>query len=146
MTRSWRVRRSRSCPPERSRTPRRSRTDSAVGSDLTYETILIDKGNDRVVRLARYDLSQVVLEVVAFSVRLANAPGQTGGPGKYRVPALGIRVAEQAWSVAGIDDLEPPEGDTVTGTYTEALAALRRRQAERPTRRAGSRSSVCTSG
>jgi hypothetical protein len=104
----------------------------AVGSDLTYETILIDKGNDRVRRLPRYDLSQVVLEAVAVFGAAGDAPGRTGGPGKYRVESLGIRVAEPAWSVAGVDDLEPPEGDTVTGTYTEALAALRRRQAERP--------------
>jgi hypothetical protein len=104
----------------------------AVPSDLTYETILIDKGNDRVRRLPRYDLSQVVLEAVAVFGASGEAPGRTGGPGKYRVESLGIRVAEQAWSVAGVDDLEPPEGDTVTGTYTEVLGALRRRQAERP--------------
>jgi hypothetical protein len=48
------------------------------------------------------------------------------------VASLGISVAEQSWSVAGIDDLEAPEGDTSTGTYTEVLAALRRRQSERP--------------
>jgi hypothetical protein len=104
----------------------------AVGSDLTYETILIDKGNDRVRRLPRYDLSQVVLEAVAVFGATGDAPGRAGGPGKYRVESLGIRVAEQAWSVAGIDDLAEPEGDTVTGTYTEVLAALRRRRAERP--------------
>jgi hypothetical protein len=73
-----------------------------------------------------------VLEAVAVFGAAGDAPGRTGGPGKYRVESLGIRVAEPAWSVAGVDDLEPPEGDTVTGTYTEALAALRRRQAERP--------------
>jgi hypothetical protein len=104
----------------------------AVPSDLTYETFLIDKGNDRVRRLPRYDLSQVVLEAVAVFGATGEAPARTGGPGKYRVPSLGIRVVEPAWSMAGVDDLEPPEGDTVTGTYTEVLTALRRRQAERP--------------
>jgi hypothetical protein len=74
-----------------------------------------------------------VLEAVAVFGASGEAPGRTGGPGKYRVPSVGIRVAEQAWSVAGVDDLEAPEGDTVTGTYTEVLGALRRRQAERPT-------------
>jgi hypothetical protein len=103
-----------------------------VPSDLTYETILIDKGNDRVRRLPRYDLSQIVLEAVAVFGASGEAPGQNGGPGKYRVASLGISVAEQSWSVAGIDDLEAPEGDTSTGTYTEVLAALRRRQSERP--------------
>jgi hypothetical protein len=107
----------------------------AIGSDLTYETILIDRGNDRVRRLPRYDLSQVVLEAVAVFGAAGEAPGQTGGPGKYRAPSLGIRVTEQAWSVAGVDDLEPPEGDTPTGTFTEVLAVLRRRQAERPAER-----------
>ncbi len=104
----------------------------AVESDLTYETILIDKGNDRVRRLPRYDLSQFVLEAVAVFGAAGEAPGRTGGPGKYRVASLGIRVAGQAWSVAGIDDLEAPEEDAVTGTYTAVFAALRRRQAERP--------------
>jgi hypothetical protein len=104
----------------------------AVVSDLTYETILIDRGNDRVRRLPRYDLSQVVLEAVAVFGASGEAAGQSGGPGKYRVESLGIRVAEPAWSVAGIDDLEPPEDDSPAGTYTEVLAALRRRRAERP--------------
>ena len=103
----------------------------AVPSDLRYETILIDKGNDRVRRLPRYDLSQVVLEAVAVFGASGEAPGRNGGPSKYRVPGLGIRVAEQAWSVAGVDDLEEPEGDSVAGTYTEALEALRRTQSKR---------------
>jgi hypothetical protein len=73
-----------------------------------------------------------VLEAVATFGAAGQTPGQTGGAGKYRGPGLGIRVAETKWSVTGVDDLEPPDGTTVSGTYTEALEALRARQAERP--------------
>lgn len=106
---------------------------AAVTSDLQYETILIDHGQDTVVRLGLYDLSAVVLEATATFGAAGQTPNQTGGPGKYRVPGLGIRIAGAEWSVAGVDDLEPPDGTTFRGTYTEALEALRTRQAEHPT-------------
>lgn len=105
---------------------------AAITSDLQYETILIDRGQDILVRVGLYDLSAVVLEAIATLGAAGQTPGQTGGAGKYRVPGLGIRVAETEWSVAGVDDLESPEGTTATGTYTEALEALRAIQAERP--------------
>jgi hypothetical protein len=105
---------------------------AAITSDMQYETILIDRGQDTVVRVGSYDLRAVVLEAVATFGAAGQTPGQTGGAGKYRGPGLGIRVAETKWSVTGVDDLEPPDGTTVSGTYTEALEALRARQAERP--------------
>lgn len=106
---------------------------AAVTSDMTYETILIDRGRDTVERIGLYDLSAFVLEAVATFGAAGQASGQTGGAGKYRVSGLGIRVAKAEWSVTGVDDLEPPDGTTFSGTYTEALEALRARQAEHKT-------------
>jgi hypothetical protein len=106
---------------------------AAVTSDMKYETILIDRGQDTVERFGLYDLSALVLEAVATFGAAGQTSGQTGGAGKYRVSGLGIGVSEAEWSVTGVDDLEPPDGTTFSGTYTEALEALRARQAERPT-------------
>jgi len=106
---------------------------AAVTSDMRYETILIDRGQDTVERFGLYDLSPAVLEAVATFGAAGQTSGQTGGAAKYRVSGLGIRVSAPEWSVTGVDDLEPPGGTTFRGTYSEALEALRTRQAERPT-------------
>jgi hypothetical protein len=105
---------------------------ATIASELTYETILIDYREDRIIRLDSYTLSQDVFEAAAAFGSAGQAPGHTTGAGKYRVPGMGIRVAEPIYGVVGVDDLVAAEGVTVTGSYSQALAAARAYQAEHP--------------
>lgn len=101
-----------------------------IARELTYETIKIDKGQDRFVVLPDYTLNQEVFEAVAAFGAAAEAPTETTGPTKYRGRTLGIKLSEPEYVVAGLDDLVAVEGSR--GTYTQAVAALRAQEAAAP--------------
>lgn len=105
---------------------------AVVASELEYETILIDNRDDSIVRLGPYTMPPGVLEAAAAFGSAGEPPARSSGAGKYRVSALGIRVVEPVFAVADTDDLAPVAGVSTTGTYTQALAALRARQTEQP--------------
>ncbi len=104
----------------------------AIDSEMIYETILIDHREDRLIRLGSYSLSQEVFQAAAFFGSAGQAPSKTTGAGKYRASGLGIRIAEPVYGIAGVDDLAAAEGVAATGSYSQALAALRAHQAEAP--------------
>jgi hypothetical protein len=102
----------------------------AIPSEVTYETILIDHKQDRLVRLENYFLSQEVFVAAASFGSAGQAPGLAVGAGKYRAAGLGIQISEPAYTVATVDDLTGVEGITVMGSYAQVLAALRAHQAQ----------------
>jgi len=104
----------------------------AIAAELTYETILIDRGQDRLVRLDRYILVRDVFEAAAAFGAAGGAPTRTAGPGKYRVPRLGIRVTEPSYGVAGVDDLAATEEVGATGSFFQVLAALSAHEERHP--------------
>jgi hypothetical protein len=99
---------------------------------ITYETIRIDRGQGRLIRLGDYNLNQEVYEAVAAFGSASHEPSQSTGAGKYRLPGLGVQVAEPAYGIAGVDDLAEVEGITAGGSYSQVLADLRAHQAEHP--------------
>jgi hypothetical protein len=105
---------------------------AAVSSEVTYETIVIDKPDNRPVRVGVYVPNREAFVAAAGFGASAEPPAGMAGAGKYRVAALGIRVQEGQFGVASVDDLRAAAAVPVIGSYTQALAALRSREAAHP--------------